>query len=331
MSFLAKAFRAAMTHIGVCVALLSLTLPSGAQTYPDRPVRLIVPLAAGGATDVFARAIAQGWSEMWGQPVIVENKPGANQIVGMEYGAHAKPDGYTIILTGEAGITFNKYMYSKLPYDTLRDFAGISRLVEVKAFLAVPASLPANNAKEFVDLMNKQNGKLNYGSPGVGDPMHVGMEWFKNTAKVNVLHVPYKGSAAALQGMLSGEVQAMITSALSVGQQIEAGKVKVIVVSGGRRFPAFPNVQTLAEAGYPDVKFGYYLALLAPSGTPQAILQKISADTKKIMTNPAFRAKYVDPYDSELVNDTPEEFSAFLKRDMVAAEEKIRISGAKLD
>src|SRR5688572_21361922 len=150
-----------------------------AQNYPEKPVRLIVPLAAGGATDVFARAIGQKLSEMWGQPVIIENKPGANQIVGMEFGARAAPDGYTIVLTGEAGITFNKYMYSKLPYDTLRDFAPVSRIVQVNAFLAVPSSLPANNAKEFIELMKKEGAKHNFGSPGVGDPMHVGMAWFK--------------------------------------------------------------------------------------------------------------------------------------------------------
>jgi tripartite-type tricarboxylate transporter receptor subunit TctC len=263
--------------------------------------------------------------------VIVENKPGANQIVGMEFGKNAAPDGYTVVLTGEAGITFNRYMYSKLPYDTMRDFAPVSRIVQVNAFLAVPTSLPANNAKEFVDLMKKDGAKMNFGSPGVGDPMHVGMAWFKNAAKFDLQHVPYKGSAAALTGMLSGETHAMLTSSLSAEQHIKAGKVKVIVVSGKRRSPAFPNIQTLAEAGYPDVVFGYYLALLAPKGTPAPILQKIAADTGKVMGDPAFRAKYIDPFDFELVNDTPDEFAAFLKDDIVKAEQKIAISGAKID
>ena len=312
------------------LGIAALTASAQAQNYPTKPVRLVLPLAAGGGTDVMARPIAQRLSEIWGQPVIVENRPGANQIVGMEYVAKAAPDGYTILVAGEAGVTFNKYMYSKLPYDSIKDFEGISRLIEVNAFLAVPTSLPANNAKEFVALIKKDGEKMNYGSPGIGDPMHVGMEWFKSVAGFPLQHVPYKGAAAAQMGILSGETHAQLTTALSADQHIKAGKLKVIVMSGARRSPAFPNVETLSEAGYP-IRFGYYLALLAPKGTPVAILNKLAADFKTVMNEPGYRAKYIDPYDFELINDTPTEFNAFLKTDIVAAEKKIKDSGARLD
>jgi tripartite-type tricarboxylate transporter receptor subunit TctC len=315
----------------LALGLTALTISAQAQNYPTKPVRLVLPLAAGGGTDVMARPIALRLTEMWGQQVIVENRPGANQIVGMEYVSKAAPDGYTILLAGEAGVTFNKYMYSKLPYDSLKDFEGISRIVEAKAFLAVPASLPANNAKEFIALMKKQGEKMNYGSPGIGDPMHLGMESFKSAAGFPLLHVPYKGAAAAQVGLLSGETHAQITTALSADPHIKAGKMKLIVISGTRRSPAFPEVETLAEAGFPNTKFGYYLALMAPKGTPAPILRKIAADVKTVMNEPAFRSKYVDPYDFDLINDTPEEFTEFLKRDIVAAEKTVKESGARLD
>jgi tripartite-type tricarboxylate transporter receptor subunit TctC len=234
-------------------------------------------------------------------------------------------------LTGEAGITFNKYMYSKLPYDTMKDYVGITRLVQVHAILTVPAALPAKDAKEFVALMKKYGANMNYGSPGIGDPMHIGMEWFKNVAKFDLTHVPYKGGAAALQGILRGDVQAVITSGLTAEQHIKSGKLKVLVVSGKKRMSLFPDVQTLAEAGYPDVAFGYYLAMLAPAGTPKKILDKIATDVRTVMNEPAFKSKFVDPYDNQLINDSPDEFASFLKEDIVKAEAKVKVSGAKLD
>jgi tripartite-type tricarboxylate transporter receptor subunit TctC len=302
-----------------------------AQSFPTKPVRLIVPFAPGGATDTIGRAVAQGLADLWGQPVIAENKPGANTIVGSEFVAKAPADGYTLLIAGDAGLTHNLFMYSKLPYDPRKDFAPVTRILRVHSLLAVPTSLPVKNLKEFVELMKKDGAKMNYGSPGIGDPSHIGMEWFRSAAGFEMAHVPYKGMGPALQGMLSGELQALITSVISSEQHIKTGKIKPIVISGKTRSASLPDVPTLAEAGYPDIAFGFWLALVVPAATPKDVVNKISADARKVLNDPAFRAKYIDPYGYEVLADTPEEFAAFYKDDLVAAEKRVKISGAKLD
>ncbi len=312
-------------------AVVSFLPPAAAQNYPTKPVRFIVAQPPGGGTDTIGRAVAAGLSELWGQPTIVENKPGANTIVGAEYVAHSAPDGYTIWVAGDVGLTHNLFMYSKLPYDPRKDFALITRLLRIHSLLIVPSSLPANNLKEFVALMKKDGAKMNYGSPGVGDPSHVGMEWFKVQAGFDMVHVPYKGMAPALQGMLAGEIQSVIVSVLTAEQHIKTGKVKPIAISGNVRSKTFPDVQTIPEQGYPNVSFSFWLALVAPAGTPPDIVKKIAADTHKVLYDPAFRAKYIDPFGYELLGDTPEEFAAFLKTDLIESEKKVKASGAKLD
>ena len=322
-----------------CMALLALcglsigaaASPAAAQSYPTKPVRFVVAQPPGGGTDTIGRAVAQGLSELWGQPTIVENKPGANTIVGAEYVARAAPDGYTIWVAGDVGLTHNLFMYSKLPYDPRKDFALITRLLRIHSLLIVPSSLPANNLKEFVTLMKKDGAKMNFGSPGIGDPSHIGMEWFKNQAGFEMVHVPYKGMAPALQGMLAGEIQSVIVSVLTADQHIKTGKVKPIAISGNARSKTFPDVQTIPEQGYPNVSFSFWLALAAPAGTPPDIVKKIAADTRKVLYDPAFRAKYIDPYGYELLGDTPEEFAAFYKSDLIESEKKVKASGAKLD
>jgi tripartite-type tricarboxylate transporter receptor subunit TctC len=315
----------------LCAAALCVSLPAAAQNYPNKPVRFVVAQPPGGGTDTIGRAVAQGLSDLWGQPTIVENKPGANTIVGAEYVARSAPDGYTIWVAGDVGLTHNLFMYSKLPYDPRKDFALITRLLRIHSLLIVPSSLPANNLPEFVALMKKDGAKMNYGSPGIGDPSHVGMEWFKNQAGFDMVHVPYKGMAPALQGMLSGEIQSVIVSVLTGEQHIKTGKVKPIAISGNARSKTFPDVKTIPEQGYPNVSFSFWLALAAPAGTPPDIVNKIAADTRKVLYDPAFRAKYIDPYGYELLGDTPEEFAAFYKTDLIESEKKVKASGAKLD
>jgi tripartite-type tricarboxylate transporter receptor subunit TctC len=307
-----------------------LSAPAMAQGFPTKPVKVIVPFAPGGATDTIGRSVAQGLSELWGQPVIVENKPGANTIVGSEFLAKSAPDGYTLMVGGDAGLTHNLFMYSKLPYDPRKDFALVTRLLRVHSLLAVPTTVPVNNLKEFIALAKKDGAKMNYGSPGIGDPSHIGMEWFRSVAGFEMVHIPYKGMGPALAAMLSGDLQALITSVISSEQHIKSGKIKPIVISG-KKSDRFPELQTLAEAGFPEITFGFYLALVAPANTPPDIVKKIADDTRKVMTAPAWRGKYIDPFGYELIVDTPEQFAAFYKEDLIGAEKRVKLSGAKLD
>jgi tripartite-type tricarboxylate transporter receptor subunit TctC len=222
-------------------------------------------------------------------------------------------------------------MYSKLPYDPRKDFALITRLLRIHSLLIVPSALPVSNLKEFVALMKKDGAKMNYGSPGIGDPSHIGMEWFKVQAGFDMVHVPYKGMAPALQGLLSGDLQSVIVSVLTSEQHIKTGKVKPIAISGNVRSNRFPDVQTIPEQGFPNISFSFWLALVAPAGTPQDIVNKISADTRKVLNDPAFRAKYIDPFGYEILGETPEQFAAFFKADLIESEKKVKASGAKLD
>jgi tripartite-type tricarboxylate transporter receptor subunit TctC len=302
-----------------------------AQNYPTKPVRFILGQPPGGATDTFGRAIAQGLSEIWGQPTIVENKPGANTILAAEYVARSAPDGYTIWVAADGGLVNNLFLYSKLPFDPRKDFALITRLVNVHQVLVVPTSMPVGNIKDFVALMKKDGSKYNYASPGVGDGGHINIEWFKVAAGFDMTHIPFKGTPPAMQSILAGDTHAFIGSILSMDQYIKTGKVKPIVISGKIRSSKYPEVGTLAEAGYSNVAFGFWLALVASAGTPPDIVKKIADDTRKVMTNPAFRAKYIDPFEFQTVNDSPEEFAAFLKTDFVDAEKRVKASGAKLD
>ena len=322
---------ALLAALAAAAAALCAAPSAQAQNFPTKPVKLIIPFAPGGATDTIGRAVASGLCELWGQPVIGENKPGANTIVGSEFTAKQPGDGYTILIAGDAGLTHNVFMYSKLPYDPRKDFKPVIRILRVHSLIAVPASLPVNNLKEFVALMKKDGAKMNYGSPGIGDPSHIGMEWFRSVAGFDMVHVPYKGMGPALQGMLSGELQGLITSVISSEQHIKSGKIKPIVISGNKRSDSLPNVPTLTEEGYPGITLGFYLALVVPASTPDDIVKKISDDTRKVLNDPAFRAKYITPYGYEVIADTPAEFAAFYKEDLVAAEKRVKISGAKLD
>jgi tripartite-type tricarboxylate transporter receptor subunit TctC len=322
---------AAAIAVVAIVSAAPVVSPASAQSYPTRPVRFIVGNPPGGGTDIIGRAVAQGLSDIWGQPTIVENKPGAATIVAAEYVKNSPPDGYTIWVAADVGLANNLFLYSKLPYDPRKDFSLITRLIRVDQMLVVPTNFPVNSVKEFVDLMKKDGAKMNYGSPGVGDGGHIQMEWFKTVAGFQMEHIPHKGMGPVLQSMLAGDLQAVLISTLTVEQYIKSGKMKPIVISGKQRSKHYPDVQTLTEAGYPNVAFGYYLALVVPSGTPVDIINKIATDTKKVLNSQAFLAKYVEPFGYEIIGDTPAEFATFYKNDLIEVEKQVKASGAKAD
>ena len=317
--------------MGVLLVAGSLSLASNAeaQNYPTKPVTMIVPHPPGAATDGIARGVAQGLSKLWGQTIIVENKPGANQILAAEYTARSAPDGYTILVVADAPVAMNQYLYAKLPYNPDKDLMPITRWVEVHSALIVQASLPVSNAKEFVGYMKQNGSKLNYSSPGFGDNSHINMEWFKKVAGFEMLHIPYVGMAAAVQALLTGDAQAVICSIITADQHIKTGKLKPLAISGSVRSSLYPNMQTFTEAGYPNVSSSFLLGLVAPAGTPAPIIAKIAADTKKVLFDPAFRAKYTTPFEYEMGGDGPEEFAAYIKKKQAMWETRIKAAGVE--
>lgn len=301
-----------------------------AQAYPAKPIRIIVPYSAGGPVDTIGRALAQRLHEAWGQPVIVDNKPGANEIIGASEAARAAPDGYTFILATDPTLSQNPFLFAKLPYAP-KDLVAVTRLINVNMVLVVPASLPVGNAKEFVAYAKAQKDSLNYGSSGTGNTTHIAMEWFKNIAGFPMTHVPYKGAAPALQDMMGGNIQATFVAASVAEPHIKAGKLKALAISGNSRSPALPNVPTFAESGFPDYEATFYIGLIAPTGTPAPILEKVAAETKKIIFTPEFRAKYLDTFGFEPVGEGPAGFAAFIKKDQELTERKIKVSKIKLE
>lgn len=316
-----------------CAALAALALavsPASAQAqgFPDKPVRLIVPFPPGGAVDTVGRIVAAGLSKAWNQPVVVENKPGASSNLGAEFVAHAKPDGYTILIGSDPALTMNMFVHDKLPFDPEKDFTPIVHLINVPSALAVPANLPVNSVKEFAEHMKKNGDKLNYGSPGVGDASHIGMEWIKaETGGFPLTHLPYAGMGPAVQGLISGDHQALIVSIGSIQQHVESGKVKLLAVSGPKRAPSMPNLPTFVEAGYPNVTLGFFLGLVGPAGMPADVTRKIADTAKEVLAAPDFQTRFVNQLGYEVVAGTPAQFADFLKKDRVIAKRKVDLAG----
>lgn len=312
----------------VAAAVSAMPATAVAQGYPDKPVRFIVPFPPGGAVDTVGRLVAGGLSKAWGQPVVVENKPGASSNLGAEFVAHSKPDGYTIMIASDPALTMNMYVHDKLPFDPEKDFTPITHLINVHSALAVPATLPVNTVREFVDYMKKEGGKLNYGSPGVGDASHIGMEWIKNeTGGFPLTHLPYSGMGPAVQGLISNDHQALIVSIVTIQQHVQSGKVKLLAVSGNNRAPSMPNLPTFKEAGFPNITLGFFLGLVGPAGMPPDIVKKISDTARATLESPEFKDRFVNQLGYEVIAGTPEQFAEFLKKDRVLAKRKVDLAG----
>jgi tripartite-type tricarboxylate transporter receptor subunit TctC len=318
-------------HAFGCAAILGFALalnPAAAQTFPDKPVRFIVPYPPGGAVDTVGRVVAAGLSKAWNQPVVVENKPGAGSNLGAEFVSHAKPDGYTIMIASDPAMTMNMFVHDKLPFDPEKDFTPIVHLINVHSALAVPATMPVNSVKEFAEYMKKNGDKLNYGSPGIGDSSHIGMEWLKaETGGFPMQHLPYAGMGPAVQGLVSGDHQGLIVSIVTIQQHVESGKVKLLAVSGPKRAPSMPNLPTFTEAGFPNVTLGFFLGLVGPAGMPPEVTKKIYETAKAVLESPDFKGRFVDQLGYEVVASSPAEFTEFMKKDRVLAKRKVDLAG----
>jgi tripartite-type tricarboxylate transporter receptor subunit TctC len=263
--------------------------------------------------------------------VVVENKPGANEIIAAQDIAKSPADGYNYLLASDAVFSLNQYLYSKLPYDPAKDFAPVGRIVTANLMLVARPGLPAASVKELVDYAKKNPGKLNYGSVGAGGVNHLAFAWFNTLNGLEMQHVPYKGLVQGLQDVMTDRLDTMFAVIGGAAPLLKAGKMKGLAVSGQSRNALIPDVPTFTEAGLPNFDASFYFALAAPAGTPRDLLDKFAAESGKIVTSPEFKEKYLANLGFEAVRDTPQGFAAFLKQDRELAAKKVKASGAKLD
>jgi len=280
----------------VVVALLAAWLfaaSAWADDYPSRPIHLVVPAPAGGGSDIYGRVLAQHLSPLLGQPVVVENKPGAAGRIAYEYVARSKPDGYTIIIATSA-ILLQKLMYQSLPYDPVRDFAPIARVARNQQILVVPASVPATDLRSFIALVKAHPGEHNYAHSGVGNPPHLAAELFCAMAGLDMVGVQYTGDATALVDLLAGRVSMFFGSIAPAVPHVTSGKLRALAVSGPARSPAVPSVPTMAEAGLPGYEVSGWFGVLAPAGTPAPVVQRLNDALVKIMARPDVQKTFLD-------------------------------------
>ena len=310
--------------------LLTAVSASAQTNYPEKPVRVVAPFPAGSGADISARIVTQKLSELWAKPVVVENVPGAAGSVGAERVAKSAPDGYTLLFSGDAAMTTNVTIYPKLAYEPLRDFAPIMNFVDTPNILVVHPSLPVKNVKALVALAKSRPGEITYASAGAGTSQHLGGALLANRAGVDLSHVPYKDGAVAMSDVIGGRVTMFFGGSLFTLPQVRAGKVRAIAVSSLKRIPVVPELPTIAESGYPGFEAVTWFGLLAPSGTPAAVLAKLQQDAARVIAMPDVRNKYTEN-GGIVVGNTPAEFAAQIKAKIVAKGDLVRASGAKVN
>ena len=309
-------------------ALVFVQLAS-AQNYPAKPIRVVVPLAAGGPGDVLARAVSQKLSEQVNQPVVIDNRPGANTNVGTEFVAKAPADGYTLLATAST-LTINPSLYPVLPYDPIRSFAPITLIGSTPLILVVHPSLPVKSLKDLIALAKAKPGELHYGSAGNGSTLHLAGEMLNSLARIKLVHVPYKGVTGAFSDLLGGQISIMFPGAPIALPQVRAGKLRAIGTTGEKRSAAAPELPSLGESGLPGYEVSVWYGMLAPVGTPLAIVTRLHAEISKIIQLPDIKERWAT-LGAEPLHNTPEQFAAFLKADLGKWAKVVRESGAKID
>jgi len=307
------------------------TASACAQGYPNRPIRLVVPLAAAGAGDIVARTVAAKLSEMWGQQIVIDNRPGANTIIGTDLVAKTKPDGYTWLLGVQGSLAINPASYPKLPYDAEKDFDPVTQMTLYGYVLVVHPALPAKNVAELIALARARPAQLAYGTSGNGGSNHLAGESFRLATGIKMNAIPYKGSAPALTALLSGDVPAMFDTLITSIPLVRAGRLRALGVTLPRRSPALPEVPTVAEAGVRGYEFTAWQSIVVPAGTDKGIIGKIHDDTVKVLAMPDVRRKLIDEGANELIGSTPDALAHLIHADILRYRKLIADSGIRIE
>ncbi len=312
----------------LCAASASSAL---AQAWPAKPVRMIVPYAPGGATDIMGRVVAQRLGEILGQQVLVDNRPGANTGIGAEAVAKSAADGYTLLFTNDATFVLNPALFATLPYNMARDFAPVATVAYLNLALVVASNLPVNNFAELVAYTKAKSGTISYGSYGVGSQAHLMGEMYKKHTGSDMVHVPYKGSAPAVADVIGGQVVFTFPAIPTVQGFIKAGRVKVLAISGDKRSPLLPEVPTFAEVGAKDLDIGAWYGFFAPTGTPRDVVARLNAAVSTMLSNQEFVDKQLAPQGMLPMNNSPDQMTALMKSESERMTRIIKLSGAKVE
>jgi tripartite-type tricarboxylate transporter receptor subunit TctC len=300
-----------------------------AQPYPNKPIRMIVISAPGGSTDTLSRMVGRAMSESMGQTIVLDNKPGGGGVIASETLAKSPPDGYTVLMSNTSH-TVLPSLHARLPYDPIKDFAPVSLVALTHSLLLVNPSLPVKNVKELIELARAQPGKLNYASGTTGASAHYGAELLKLMAKINIVQVPYKGTAGQLTALIAGEVQMSFVTMPSALPHINAGRLRVLAIGSPRRSPTLPDVPTVAESGLPGFDIAAMNGILAPARTPPAIIARLNAEIVKMVKDPATR-EHAASQGAELVANTPQEFAVYIKEQIVRFAQVVKATGMRAD
>ena len=314
--------------LAAVVLALALVVPAFAQTYPNRPIKLLVPFTPGGGTDLLARVVSKKMAENMGQAIVVDNRPGANTLIATEAVVHAAPDGYTLIMQTN-NLAANPTLYAgKITFDTLKDLLPVSLVAGNPHVLVVNPSVPAKDLREFIALAKAKPGSITFASAGSGTVNHLSGELLKMLAGIDIVHVPYKGSGSVMPDLLGGHVNSLFAAMPTVTGHIKEGRLRAIAVTTPKRFRGLPNVPTIAESGYPGYDFSSWFGILAPAGTPKPIINRLHAEVVKALADPGVQERLAD---YEIFGSTPEEFGQLIKSEIDKTGKIIRASGAKVD
>ncbi len=325
-----QSHRALVAGLLSCILAVLSSPCAYAQTWPVKPVRIIAPFAAGGLADVLARALGEKLSASLGVPFIVENRVGAGGNIGADAVARAEPDGYTLLLSSAGILTINASLYSSMPFDPQTAFSPITVVADMPMLMVVRANAPAKNLAEFISVAKRDPGKLFFGSPGNGTTGHLGMEMFQSVAGVSIGHVPYKSAAEAVTAAVGGQTSGMFDNPPTVLSQIRAGSLRALAVTSAQRLPQLPDVPTMAEAGLPGFEASSWFALVAPAKTPQAVIDRLYAESAKALQSPDMQARF-SGLGARLVGNRPDEFARFIVVERTKWDGIIKRAGIKLN
>jgi tripartite-type tricarboxylate transporter receptor subunit TctC len=327
---MSRSIAARVAAVCTLLAFSTAALAQGAASYPSKPIRIVVPFAPGGTSDVLARAIGQKLSETWKQPVVVDNKPGAGGNIGAEMVAKAEPDGYTLLLLDVGTLTISPSIYAKLGYDPAKDLAPITMVAVSPHALVVHPSVPANSVKELIAWAKANPGKINFASAGNGTAVHLAGEQFKLMTGIEMVHVPYKGGAQALTGLVGGEVNMTLNGLLATLPHIKSGKLRALAIAAKTRSPALPDLPTIDESGVPGFQSGSWQGLLTASAVPKDVIAKLNAAVIQVLKSPEIKERMA-AQGADVVGDSPEQFGAFMRDERVRWAKIVKDAAIKVE